>query len=889
MAKKYIITNSNFTVKRKHKTLTGDTIYERDYMIINGSNDGANGSTSSFKFTNNIRVSGTKRHHYGDWVTCDSSNSEIWNGNCVSGETNENILKIKPNCNSLLDFVYYGNCTELIKSTVGKIIDTFPGELYFTDYEYTISSSTYYLIDNPFEVVLYDPSSSPLSEDIKNFYINHMHYNILSGGSSTNVSGITFSNINNQYGVCYNEGDLIYTLKINGSIEVYCYFINGNKKLFYKNSNYKGISIRPTNENFENFFDGLDDFAKIMMNRSSVPLYTMTLDNPHETENGIETYKSRFTWPISEKGGYNLDITSSSFSGYINRLLDLSTFYDSRRTNNLWRMLTHDSIKNMDHTFNENNGGVSDYSFGTSKIEGLFMAIGRQFDDMKRYIDNIKSCNNISYDGNNNIPDYLLTDKLDLCGWETSPVISPSAEKVQAQFAGDNNLYSPNDVNTNFLKYLLINNKNILSRKGTKHGIEMLLSLFGLKSDDFVRNYNRINNKTGNAALSYDYSINEYVNVVTGFSGNISAVTNFNSMINGFEYEPDESIYETDYLQGLPVRMVQVYNNSGETTNTYLIPWFDKYQELYGKPYFQMYGGWCKIPEKNVKFNGENVTLTSSGKPRIVYDETLSYLNVVREEADLYKISSEKAQEGVIYYVVDVDENKSHYYKLKGGIDFRDNGAWENIPKGTLNTTGVNSDEKFKVVYLETIIDEYKGNNPHSGRGIYDSGAEYLEYFRQLFRGAVKNKLFGKDAYNCNGNFNSGITTVGFTGLFDSNGNVRYIKDNVKVWYFAEDNESPMYYQQLTSINNNPIKVSNAVLVGSGYSESLYESELIPHNFENGGRRYEEPAANSIINNKVLRIRFKNTIDLNYITNSILPYLKQIIPSTTILEIERGA
>ena len=29
---RYIVTHSNYTIKRKHKLLSGDTIYERDYM-----------------------------------------------------------------------------------------------------------------------------------------------------------------------------------------------------------------------------------------------------------------------------------------------------------------------------------------------------------------------------------------------------------------------------------------------------------------------------------------------------------------------------------------------------------------------------------------------------------------------------------------------------------------------------------------------------------------------------------------------------------------------------------------------------------------------------------------------------------------------------------------
>ena len=50
-----------------------------------------------------------------------------------------------------------------------------------------------------------------------------------------------------------------------------------------------------------------------------------------------------------------------------------------------------------------------------------------------------------------------------------------------------------------------------------------------------------------------------------------------------------------------------------------------------------------------------------------------------------------------------------------------------------------NKTEALKVVYLESIIDENKGNNPHVGYGTYDDGKTYLEYFRQLFKYEIDN------------------------------------------------------------------------------------------------------------------------------------------------------
>ena len=882
MAKKYNITHSNFTVKKKHKTIDGErAIYERDYMILNNKgrdSDGTlNDGSSSFKITRNIKSSGARKHRYGNWVKNEGSGSEFWTINNVDTKvSSENKLTIKPNYNSLLEFAYYGSCVELLKSTVNKIIDTFPGELCFTNYQYTVNGKTMYLVDNPFGIKLYGATNTFDSNNIRDFNSNYSEYIKYKGGSEEAINGITISNISKNYGSCHKNWDLLYKADIGLNFTIYAYYYDGDEILLCDQNRDGKWSIRPSDKHLKTFFENLDDFGKMMLNRYSVPKYTMVLDRPHETENGIETYKERFTWPISNKGSYNLDITSGDFSKYINELLELCTFYDNRQTNNLWRMLTHDSIKNMDGTFKKSEGDILDYSFGTSKIEGLFMAIGRQFDEIKRYADNIKSCNIISYNDNNNIPNYLLSDKLNLSGWDITSVAPDLSNNITqtSQFTGDKSVYKSSDINNNFLRFLQINSKNILSRKGTKHGIEMLLSLFGLKSYQFTQKLNQ----TG---VVPDYSINEYVNVVSGFTGDMSAVTEFNQMVKNFTYESEEGNIETNYLQGLPVRMVELYNSAGELTMSYIIPWFDKYQELYGKPYFQMYGGWCKLPEKKIVHNGNEITLKGDSD-NVIYDESVNYLQVVRKKTDLYAISIENAIKGTIYYVVDINEDESNYFILDNESLYNSEEGWKNIP--TEEISEATSPNSIKVLYLESIIDNNEGNNPHSGNGKYDSGAEYLRYFKELFRGAIKENLFGKDAYDCEGKLNETIEKIGFSGLIDDKGSVIYKKDNVKVWYFSNGEPDEFYVKT----NNNKYEKCQALPVGrSGDRFTFFDYDFIAHGFGDGYQN-EEPAANSIINNKLLRIKFRKGLDFEYINRAILPYLKQMIPSTTILEIEIG-
>ena len=79
--------------------------------------------------------------------------------------------------------------------------------------------------------------------------------------------------------------------------------------------------------------------------------------------------------------------------------------------------------------------------------------------------------------------------------------------------------------------------------------------------------------------------------------------------------------------------------------------------------------------------------------------------------------------------------------------------------------------------------------------------------------------------------------------------------------------------------------------IESSSQSYFYETDITPHDFEiNNNNVYTESSANSIINSKEVEITFKigggkkiETYD--YLIKSILPYLKQIIPSTAIIKV----
>lgn len=140
--KKYIVTHSNYTVKKTHKKLDGNkTIYERDYTVLTNNGGWDSGTiaygTPTFKMVNFIKPNEAKKHRYGNWLkqnVCvdNKQNGEIWTLECVPNNNkplDESKIEINANSNSLLDFAYYGSCSELIKTTINHIIETFPGEI----------------------------------------------------------------------------------------------------------------------------------------------------------------------------------------------------------------------------------------------------------------------------------------------------------------------------------------------------------------------------------------------------------------------------------------------------------------------------------------------------------------------------------------------------------------------------------------------------------------------------------------------------------------------------------------------------------------------------------------------------------------------------------------
>lgn len=259
--------------------------------------------------------------------------------------------------------------------------------------------------------------------------------------------------------------------------------------------------IRPNDAVIEEYFSNLDGFEKLLLNRKSKPLYSNDLITPIEGKLTYYYVNKTYTWPTND---YSIDISSSRYEEFIDRLYGMANLFDELWTDNLYRNMTHEAIRNFDWTYTREytDGDEEDNIQGGERMRKILHFCGRVFDDVKKYADGVKVCNRASYDGNSNMPNSEISEKLTVGGWDTISII-PSLDKadttsITEDFLKKNNYkwfgslnstsVKMSDVDINFMKRLLLSSKELFRCKGTVNSLRMLMGLFGFseRNGDFT-------------------------------------------------------------------------------------------------------------------------------------------------------------------------------------------------------------------------------------------------------------------------------------------------------------------------------------------------------------------------------------------------------------------
>lgn len=974
-------TKADYTILRKrHQNASNGDIFENDYMTISpmdtifSEDQDIISSDSNFKFSYRINNNLQKKHAKSGWIKTPEGSEEWTIDDAISGGSvsDESKIRIKPNYNSLKDFAYYGSAVELVRGSLNDIIQNFPAELYFS--EKTLKSElekvndnvtvpdTWKLISNDFGINAHvdNINASNVYNPLRYLSLSIDSYNLIKGDKITPLTGITITTSN---ATCDDDlnGKTIATAETSG-IKIYTYLMGGKTYLYYKESFNEGLRIRPNDDVVEEYFATIDEFEYVLLNRDSKPLYMSNFDTPYETDKGNFYKKETYIWP--SKYNWNPDIESIGYENYVERLISLAEFHDEYDSNNIWRSMTHEAIKNLDWTFvRENGDDIEDLSkIDSSKIEIFLQLYGRQFDGLKRYIDTIKYSNQVSYNEKNNLPDYCLTDSVGNSGWDVKPLIATGKSEFYSDILYNNMSkgYSEVEANNNFMRNLKLNSRYILSNKGTREGIAALLGLLGIYKDE--------------------YEINEHVAIA---KGNPEGYCHFVSGLTNMIYPNAEDIefvnmkkdsllddYAGDVYEGIGVK--EVTSKEGR----YVVPWYVNGKKYDNGMYFQCDGGWGKIKggivDGNIvgfyplEINVDCTPITAFTPTQIdIYEETQNYLKFASDLNEMLDFTNSVVKEGMIVYVTDIENadsygftgnDLSHYFILKDKDKSTTANGWSAVKQTDLDNASALDNESKKdverIIYLESIRESTEGNNSHTGEGNYDDGKSYVNKLNSIFGGAIENNDFTRFTQ---ADIKSAITKYTFnieTGYKD---NKTGYKDNKKCWYFGkgskngdiineyqksqteydyfklvsgitQTNDKEAYWYTKIKQNEIPqgteivekdeeptygvnsgstkyIKVKKWILVQRETNGDLWDtpSSYTPVNPE-GGNTYEEPAANSIVNLKNIDIIFyypfdeesKKTLPYfqtrtgrlefkKYLLNVVMPYLEQVIPSTTIM------
>ena len=568
----YIKSHSNYVIKKRHQDTNDGTIFERDITTIGGINRFSKGQLPIYNSGNFIitarETNKTSKDYSNDNWFKNGGEDIVWTYQDAAQQSQQKedslSIVLKRDYYSLRDFAYFGSCSELIRASITDIINRFPGELYAIEldnkgvnvFKSSASADTDYykyedcefLVDNPFDLNLHTQYIN--KDDIENslrYFCNdgYNEYDFID--ASGNTSAITDFNLE----VIENNCPYIAKITINSRYKIVALVVDGGKVIYLTNKT--SWHIRPKHKHYIEFINSLDAFQKQLLNQTSKPKYTVCFEIIKENSFGYYKELENFTFPTTF-GGYNLAVNDSAYSSYIESLIDVADFYDETFCDNLYRNLTHESIKNLDWSFRKeiNDELAENYDFGGARVQKLIRLIGREFDELKFYIDGLSCSNTLTYDESNNMPDYFLTDTLNNDGWDVTNIfpykstdsgktyvvreldneITPykplySGEtsinicypKVYINYCNGDNLtiipiednkqyhinengkvvnkiqqyitdkaYTLDEINNMFFKFLRLNSRNIFRHKGTIEGIEMILGMFGLTSKRWAEN-----------------------------------------------------------------------------------------------------------------------------------------------------------------------------------------------------------------------------------------------------------------------------------------------------------------------------------------------------------------------------------------------------------------
>jgi hypothetical protein len=432
----------------------------------------------NFEFTTSVTEKSNR--NFGTGVFSNPISLDTLNVNLAeSASIFTNTYEVFPNfdLNEVTNFTLYGPLSKRLSASAEHIVNYFPGglEVTYKKQDFSTGYTAYNIIyDSSEDITEFDIDvnmiSNPFGIDFTSNATRNLQAREIKVSDLRNLTVEYQNYVLNLNGNFYTLNNITPTSSLTaGTLTV---FANGNPF----SGNFNSIDyliIRPNDDIVTRVFTlDLDYVDNFLLNRSTVPNYTALFTVPLEADDG-SFYNSydKVTWPLY--GQWNLDILTNAFTVYLEKLSTIGDEFDSYKTNLIARFLITDSIIEFDTE--------------GQKVDKLLKIYGRSFDETKVFIDALANMNSVNYNIGNDIPSQLLKNLAQTLGWDTniSPITNENfldslfSANPTPNFDGISANPTPDELNYQYYRNLIINSAYLFKSKGTRKSIESLMRLIG--------------------------------------------------------------------------------------------------------------------------------------------------------------------------------------------------------------------------------------------------------------------------------------------------------------------------------------------------------------------------------------------------------------------------
>lgn len=401
--------------------------------------------------------------------------------------TNNSEVKLKLDKSNLCNYAYFGSLLEYIRVSLEDVITKWPASLHTNPVSGNIANNL--TVEDYLYNAVTDISTFKISTNVVE---NPYSLNFLQNGTVVNTfnEGNDLRNITVNY-LSYSvlRDDVEYELlDFTGSTVL----VDDYLFLTVKGDPFNDITgttatteyhIKPNKLKEDEFFANLPDFQSNLLNRTTVPKYSSTYKTPHRSEDGSLIFRTNtLTWPVSD--GYNIDFNSTKYTTFVNDLITLGNDLDVTKTNLMTRFLTAEAISDFD-TVPRCDGIDPDEETAGQKMNKTLKIYGREYDEIKRYIDGIQYANTVSYDQVNNTPDAILKYLARTLGWELvssileNDLLKNYVETKDSTYSGQSVGLTAVEAEVEMWRRLILNSPWLWKSKGARKGIEFLFKFIG--------------------------------------------------------------------------------------------------------------------------------------------------------------------------------------------------------------------------------------------------------------------------------------------------------------------------------------------------------------------------------------------------------------------------